>query len=79
MLDPIEFPEFHPDMKLQQQLSELQVKYSKLQSTKNILWTALVALGGCFFIFFLVNRTQTSYTVIKDSLQQKDEDKKHKF
>jgi flagellar biosynthesis/type III secretory pathway M-ring protein FliF/YscJ len=79
MVNPIEFPEFHCDMKLQQQLSELQGKYSKLQTTKNILWTVVIALGGCFVIFILVNRTKTSYTVVKDSLQQKDEDKKPAF
>lgn len=56
MFEPIEFPEFHSDLKLQQQLNELQTKYTKLQTTKKILWTAVIVFGGCFIISLVALR-----------------------
>ena len=78
MLNPIEFPEFRPDMKLQQQLNELQGKYSKLQSTKNILWTVIIVLGACFIISLSVKRNNMMQRLVvyppTQDKKQKDKD-----
>lgn len=73
MFEPIEFPEFHNDMKLQQQLTELKGKYSKLQSTKNILLTVVIA-GGIFIIgFYAYKRYKIPVLSISEPIKKEKE------
>lgn len=74
MFEPIEFPEFHNDVKLQQQLNELETKYSKLQSTKKILWTAVIVFGG-YFIISLFALSNIRFKFKAATPQKKDDEK----
>jgi hypothetical protein len=73
MLNPIEFPEFHYDIKLQQQLNELQGKYSKLQTTRNILWTFVIAGGIFIIVFYTYKRYKMPVPSISEPIKDEKE------